>query len=150
MEIFDIVCGICRGHDWKQEDKGIVCQGCGHVLTDTEITKLLKSATAGEVMKIFSDDYFTIVAESKEQAEQFYEEVIGELDDGVELEEVDRSIKTMLYPVDKLPEQYHDESKYPREEWANEYIGVKITLNEAMKFRKEEPPYILSVSSDVL
>lgn len=101
-------------------------------------------------MKIFGDEYVTIVAETKEQAEEFYKEnEFGDLPEGG-LEVIDGSKREMWFPVDELPEKYRDEEKYPQKDWAGFYIGVEITLNEAMQYRKEEPPYVLSVSSDLL
>lgn len=102
--------------------------------------------------KVYSDGYFTVVAESKDDAIQFF--LKDQLTDEEGLEEIikiDPGAKKMWFPVDELPEQYHDEEKYPRKNWANEYVGVEITLTEAMKYRKEESlPYIICVSSDVM
>lgn len=100
--------------------------------------------------KVFSDDYYTVVAESREQAVQFF--LDQELTDGegIEyIEEVDPDKKTMFFPLDELPEEFHDEKKYPREDWCGHYVGVKITLTEAMKYSKEEAPYIICVSSEL-
>lgn len=100
-------------------------------------------------MKIFGDDYYTIVAETKEQAEGlFLKEELGDLEE-TELIEINGDKRHMWFAVDDLPEKYHDKEKYPRKDWCGMYIGVKITLNEAMKYREEKPPYILSVSSDL-
>lgn len=33
--------------------------------------------------------------------------------------------------------------------WCGLYEGVNITLEEAMKYSKQKPPYVLSVSSDI-
>lgn len=44
MKVFDIVCGICGSHDFKQIGIDAVCQGCGHVLTDDEMQKLLNDS----------------------------------------------------------------------------------------------------------
>jgi hypothetical protein len=102
--------------------------------------------------KIFCDDYFTVVAETKEDAIRFFlnQELTDE--DGLEdIREVNPDKKKMWFPVDELPEQYHDEQKYPRKNWCGQYVGVEITLTEAMKYRKPEPlPYIICASSDVV
>lgn len=79
--------------------------------------------------KVFSDDYYTVVAESKEQAVQFFIDQELTDEEGIEyIEEVDPDKKTMLFPVDELPEEYHDEEKYPRENWCGYYEGVSISL----------------------
>ena len=43
--IYDIVCGICGSHHFNDEEKNgkIKCKNCGHVLSDSEINKLLTS-----------------------------------------------------------------------------------------------------------
>lgn len=101
-------------------------------------------------MKIFGDEYYTIVAETKEEAEKFYvDNELGDTED-IELKEVDGSKSKVWFSIDELPEEYHDKDKYPRESICDMYIGVKITLDEAIKFKKEKPPYILSISSDLI
>lgn len=99
-------------------------------------------------MKIFGDHYLTVVAENEEQARRCYKEYIEmEPEDNFGL--VDGSKRKMWYAVDELPEKYQDEAVYPRKDWCGEYVGVEITLDEAVGFRKETPPYILSVSGDL-
>lgn len=117
--------------------------GCG---------KLVKVAGSSQSLKVFSDDYYTVVARNKQEAIDFYMSQELGYDDEIKesVYEVDPGKKTMLFPVDELPAKYHDEEKYPRKDWCGEYIGVAITLAEAMQYRKEKPPYIICVSSDVV
>lgn len=96
-------------------------------------------------MKIFMDDYYTIVAKTKKQAKEYYKG-LGETGE-FEFEEVDGGIEKVHFPLDKLPDQYQDEAKYPRQD-SYGYVSVEITLNEAMKFSKEETPYMLAFSSE--
>lgn len=97
------------------------------------------------------DGYYKIAAESKEQAEKLAEdeELIDDIDECV-IEEVEPSKHKMWFPVEELPEEYHDESKYPRKNWCGEYTGVEITLSEAVENIKEDPPYVLSISSELV
>lgn len=44
MNIYDVVCGKCSGHNFKSVDGEYKCQDCGYVLTDDEIQKLLTMA----------------------------------------------------------------------------------------------------------
>mgnify|MGYP006894386954 CR=1 FL=1 len=114
-----------------------------------ELQKKRIAAVRERNMKIFGNDYCTIVAETQEQAEKLFEEELGDLpEDG--LRAVDGSKRKMWFPIDELPERYHDETKHPRRDWHGEYTGVEITLSEAMRFRKDKPPYMLSVSSDLV
>jgi len=102
-------------------------------------------------MKFFSDGYVTIVAKSKKEAVQLYlEQDFGDEETIEFLEEIDPTRKTMLFPIDELPKKYYDEDKYPRKDWCGLYIGVEIPLIEAMKYKKEKPPYVLCVSSDLV
>ncbi len=65
--------------------------------------------------------------------------------------QIDPDIKKMWFPVDKLPEEYHNEEKYPRKDWCGEYIGVEITLTEALKYKqKEKLPFVICISSDLM
>jgi uncharacterized membrane protein YvbJ len=41
MNIYDVVCGNCGGHNFDGEYR---CQDCGHVLSDDEISNLLTQA----------------------------------------------------------------------------------------------------------
>lgn len=102
-------------------------------------------------MRFFSDDYHTVVAKDITAARLFFLQQELTDEEGLdEIREVDPDKRKMLFPLDGLPEKYHDENKYPRESCLGEYTGVLITLSEALQHRREEPPYIISVSSDVL
>lgn len=105
-------------------------------------------------MKIFGNDYATIVAENIEQAIKCYEsEFDVDLRNEIEgeLTQVDGSKRKMWFPVDMLPEKYQDKEEYPRRNCGyGEYIGVLVTLNEAMQYRKGQVPYVLSISKDLV
>lgn len=102
-------------------------------------------------MKVYSDDYVTIVASNKEEAAKTcFEQELGDADIIDYLEEIDVDKEKMWFPVDELPEEYHDEEKYPRKKWFEEYVAVKITLREAIKYSKEKPPYILCISASLM
>lgn len=98
-------------------------------------------------MKVFSDDYQTVVARDIDEAEELLLSNDGEYE--CDLEEVDPEKKTMYFPLDELPQEYHDKTKYPISNVYG-YVGVEITLAEAMRYTKNEPPYILSISGDLL
>jgi len=102
-------------------------------------------------MKLYSDGFYTIVAEGRDDAVKLLlkqEFVEKECID--ELQEVDPDKKKMWFPIDELPEQYHDEEKYPKENKYGEYVGVKITLREAMQYCKDKPPFVIGVSSELV
>jgi len=45
MNIYDIVCGKCKGHVFKGNSAGeSECQGCGYVLNDEDMDRLLSMA----------------------------------------------------------------------------------------------------------
>lgn len=95
------------------------------------------------------DDYYVMAANSPEEAKTLYlKNDLGEEED-IDLKEVDIDKECMLFPVKELSEQYHDQSKYPRQK-VEDYWSVEITYREAMSFHTEDKPYILSVSSDLL
>lgn len=102
-------------------------------------------------MKVYSDDYYSVVAENLEQAKRFFldQELTDEeaLD---EIREINPDKRKVWFPVNELPEQYHDQNKYPQQDWCGEYIGVELTLTEAMQYHTENPPYVISVSSDLV
>lgn len=101
--------------------------------------------------KVYGDGYYTVVAENKEEAVRLFlnEKLIDEeyLED---IREIDTDKEIMWYPLDELPEKYHDKEKYPRENWCGMYIGVKINLTEAMKYCQEETPYIICISNELV
>ncbi len=104
-------------------------------------------------MKIFGDDYLTIVAETREQAEDFYKNEFGlESEDG--LHEVLSTSRKIWFPLEELPNEYFNKTKYPRcalkDDKEMYYTAVEITLLEAMKFRKDKLPYCLSISGDLI
>ena len=101
-------------------------------------------------MKVFGDDYYTVVAGTEQQAIDLLVslEYISE-EDKHQMWEVDPNKKKMWFPVDELPEQYHVEEKYQRKNWCGMYEGVEITLQEAMQYRNEKIPYIICISSDL-
>lgn len=41
MEIYDIVCGVCGSHDFKNVEGKKTCQGCGYILSDDDIQNIL-------------------------------------------------------------------------------------------------------------
>lgn len=102
-------------------------------------------------MKVFSDDYYSVAADSLEQATQFFleQELIDEENAG-DIREINPDKHKVWFPVYELPEQYHDQDKYPQKDWCGEYIGIELTLTEAMQFHEEIPPYIISVSSELV
>ena len=100
--------------------------------------------------QVYSDDYYTVVAENRDDAVKLfvYQELTDE--EGLEyIREIDPDKKKMWFPLDELPEEYHNEEKYPGKDWRGEYTGVEITLTEAMKYSKEEIPYVICVSSEL-
>lgn len=103
-------------------------------------------------MKIYSDDYYTVVAKDREQAIKYF--IDNEFTDEEclnEIHEVNPDKKKMWFPINELPEEYHNEIKYPQKDWCGEYIGVQITLAEALRYRKEEkPPFVICVSSELM
>lgn len=102
-------------------------------------------------MKFYSDDYYTVVAENREEATMFFIKQDLTDEDGLsELREIDPDKNKMWFPLDELPEKYHDEEKYPTKNWCGQYVGVELTLREAAQYRQEKPPYIISVSSELV
>ena len=102
-------------------------------------------------MKFYSDDYHTVVAKDQEEAIKFFIDQKLTDEEGIEeIREINPYKKKMWFPLDQLPEEYHDEGKYPRQNWFGEYIGVEITLAEALKYSKEKPPFVISISSELM
>ena len=102
-------------------------------------------------MKVFSDDYYTVVAENLSAAIKFFlDQDLTDQEGLEEIREINPDKKKMWFPVNELPEEYHNEEKYPRKNWCGEYTGVEITLTEAMRYRTDKPPYIISVSSELM
>ncbi|GBF35430.1 hypothetical protein DCCM_4557 [Desulfocucumis palustris] len=102
-------------------------------------------------MKFYSDDYYTVVAKNRKEAVKFFiTEKLTDEEGLDEIQEINPEKKKMLFPVDELPEQYHDEEMYPRKNLFGEYLGVEITLQEAVQYHKEKPPYIISMSSELM
>jgi len=100
------------------------------------------------MLKIFQvDEYQTVVAESVEEAKEFY---INELDgeeDSFDGDEVNPDKKTMWVALTDLPTQYHVP---PYKEWEGD-LCAKVSLRVAMEvFRERKAPYILSVSAALL
>lgn len=50
MNIYEVICGTCSGRSFKYADGEYRCQGCGRILSEDEISKLLTQA---------HDDYAT-------------------------------------------------------------------------------------------
>lgn len=102
-------------------------------------------------MKIYSDDYYTVVAKCRKEAVKFFIDQELTDEEGLEeIREIDPDKKKMWFPLNELPGEYHNEDKHPRESWCGEYIGVEITLAEALKYSQKKPPFIISVSSELV
>jgi hypothetical protein len=98
-------------------------------------------------MKIYQvDDYHKVVAESKEQAKEFYMSELGGEEEDFYGDEVNPDKNKMWFPIDDLPEEYHKE---PFKKWEDN-LCVEVNLRVAMKHRKSKAPYLLAVSSDLL
>lgn len=98
-------------------------------------------------------DYHTIVARSKEEAVKFYYSEV-EPDDTEEVEVYQTNAKkdNMFFPADAIPAERLQELLTAKVEMRN-YEGelhVLITKAEAMRYREDNVPYILSISSDLL
>lgn len=99
----------------------------------------------GNIMKAFSfDGVDTVVAESLEQAKEFYKELTG-FDDAdlsaMSIEEKDMGTTTMWYETSDLSEEI---AKQNREQkiFGNTSF-TKVTLKEAYEMDNIEAPYII-------
>jgi len=109
------------------------------------------SIKESENMKFYSDDYHTVVAKNQEEAIKFFIDQELTDEEGIEkIREINPYKKKMCFPLDQLPEEYHDEDKHPRKNWLGEYIGVEINLQEALKYSREKPPFVISISSELM
>ena len=99
------------------------------------------------MLKIFKvDDYHAVAAENIEDAKKFYiDELEGTENDFIG-DEVDPDKSKVWFPTEELPKEY---SKL----LCQTYDGIKfveVTKRVAMEHRKDKPPYLLSVSSELL
>lgn len=96
-------------------------------------------------MKAFSfDGIDTVVAESLEQAKEFYKDLIG-FDDAklsiMDIEEKDMDTTTMWYKTSDLSDEI---AKQNREQKIFDYTSyTKVTLKEAYEMDNIEVPYII-------
>ncbi len=104
-----------------------------------------------EIMsKVFKDEYYSIVADSEEQARKFFiENDLCDDEEELDLEEANIDSNFMFFPLIDLSEEYQDIKKYPRKQCDGRDC-VKVSYREAMSRNVGAAPYILSVSSDLL
>jgi len=100
-------------------------------------------------MNVYSDLCFYVVAEDSVDATNFFVDR-GLLDDKESIADIRRinpDTMKVIFPLEKLPAEYHNEHKYPRKDHkGGHHNGIAITLTEAMKYHHKKPPYILAIS----
>ncbi|WIF95143.1 hypothetical protein [Caminicella sporogenes] len=98
------------------------------------------------------NDYWTIIAKNKDEAIKFYIEECEGDETEIFAKEINPEKHYMYFPIEEIPETRLKELKQENAK-TYEYEGkiyIQITKAEAMKYRKEEKPYILSVSAELL
>lgn len=102
--------------------------------------------------KFYSDGYATIVAESIEDACELAES--QQLCDAGTAKEYYRELKhpekkTMIYPVEDLPEGYLDPEKHEINNLQGCYFGIDLDFVEAARLhelKETKAPYVLCLS----